>query len=114
MHGTLIVYIPNGEELNEEELSNAIWYGIGADYLGRRLDDDESISLYNNFIWAMSDVNTGKGSIMDLFEYDLQFPVVVVGERYSVFRSYVEFKAFMDFYGMGLNEYGWEVRDFHF
>ena len=116
MHGKLIVLIPRGDELHMENFYDEIMYGIGADYIGDRMFGSNAESIYERFTTALNSIDTSKMTVRDSMEYDRDYPVVIFDNVFPsiVFRSFVEYKAYCDFYELSFEEYDWQVWDFHF
>lgn len=114
MHGKMIVFIPKGEEGTVDLFYNKILYGIGADYIGRREQGSDAVSIYKRFIEALSSIDTGTMTVKEAVDYDRDYPVVIIDGYPTVFRSFVQYKAYCDSYGLSFKEYDWQVWDFHF
>ena len=118
MHGKLIVFIPKENEMVGnvmDEFYKEIMYGIGADYIGRRIQGDEAESIYEWFKTIVNSIDTDKMTVKESVEYRMDYPVALFEGIYpTVFRSFVEYKAYCDSYGLGVEEYDWQVWDFHF
>ena len=114
MHGKMIVLIPRGDELHMENFYDEIMYGIGADYIGDRIFGSDAESTYERFTTALNSIDTGTMSVKDSMEYLFDYPVAIIDGYPTVFRSFVQYKAYCDLYGLSFKEYDWQVWDFHF
>ena len=117
MHGRLIVLISKEYEFADtvmDEFYDDIMYGIGADYIGRRIQGDDAESIYERFNTAVNSIDTDKMTVKQSVEYDRDYPVVIIDGYPTVFRSFVQCKAYCDSYGLSFKEYDWQVWDFHF
>lgn len=118
MHGKVIVLIPKENEMVGnvmDEFYDEIMYGISADYIGRRMHGEIAESIYQNFTNALSNIDTETMSVKKAMEYRMDYPVALFeGMCPTVFRSFVEYKAYCDLYGLSFKEYDWQVWDFHF
>ena len=114
MHGIMIVLIPTGEEHTVDDFHDEIMYGIGADYIGDRILGCDAESIYERFKTAVNSIDTETMSVKASVEYDRDYPVVIIDGYPTVFRSFVQYKAYCDSYGLWFGEYDWQVWDFHF
>lgn len=116
MHGKMIVLIPRGEEKTVDYIYDEILYGIGADYIGDRIFGGDAESTYERFTTALNSIDTSEMTVKQAMEYDRDYPVVIFDSVFQsmVFRSFVQYKAYCDFYELSFEEYEWQVWDFHF
>lgn len=118
MHGKLIVFIPREYEMADtviDDFYKEILYGLGADYIGRRIHGNDAISIYNWFTNLLSSIDTEAMSVKEAVDYRFDYPVALFEDMYpTVFRSFVEYKAYCDSYGLSVEGYEWQVWDFHF
>ena len=118
MHGRLIIFIPKEKEIVGnvmDEFYDEIMYGISPDYIGRRMHGEIAESIYQNFTNALSNIDTETMSVKKAMEYRMDYPVALFEGMYpTVFRSFVEYKAYCDLYGLSVEGYEWQVWDFHF
>ena len=114
MHGRLIVLLPKGEEKKVEDFYEVILNGIGADYIGDRIFGSDAESTYERFTTALNSIDTGTMSVKDSMEYLFDYPVAIIDGYPTVFRSFVEYKAYCDLYGLWFGDYDWQIWDFHF
>ena len=114
MHGRLIVLLPKGEEKKVEDFYEVILNGIGADYIGDRIYGNEAESIYERFTTALNSIDTSEMTVKESVEYDRDYPVVIIDGYPTVFRSFVQYKAYCDLYGLWFGDYDWQVWDFHF
>lgn len=118
MHGKLIVLIPKEYEMADtvmDDFYKEILYGLGVDYIGERIRGNEAESIYELFKALSSSIDTETMTVKDSMDYRFDYPVVIFDDMYpTVFRSFVEYKAYCDLYGLSVEEYDWQVWDFHF
>ena len=119
MHGKLIVLIPKEYEYADtvmDDFYKEILYGLGVDYIGRRICGNEAESIYELFNKALSSIDTSTMTVKDSMDYRLDYPVVIFDSVFpsTVLRSFVEYKAYCDSYELCFKEYDWQVWDFHF
>ena len=119
MHRKLIVFIPKEYEMADtvmDDFYKEILYGLGVDYIGRRIQGKEAESIYEWFNKLLSSINTETMTVKDSMDYRFDYPVVIFDDVFpsTMFRSFVEYKAYCDSYGLSFKEYDWQVWDFHF
>lgn len=118
MHGKLIVLIPKEYEYADtvmDDFYKEILYGLGVDYIGKRIRGNEAESIYELFKALSSSIDTETMTVKDSMDYRFDYPVVIFDDMYpTVFRSFVEYKAYCDSYNLSFKEYDWQVWDFHF
>ena len=119
MHGNLIVFIPKEYEMADtvmDDFYKEILYGLGVDYIGRRIRGNEAESIYEMFNKALSSIDTETMTVKDSMDYRFDYPVVIFDDVFpcTVLRSFVEYKAYCDSYYLSFKEYDWQVWDFHF
>ena len=119
MHGKLIVLIPKEYEMADtvmDDFYKEILYGLGADYIGKRIYGDEAESIYKLFNALLNSIDTGTMTVLDSMDYRLDYPVAIIDSVSPpiVLRSFVEYKAYCDSYELCFKEYDWQVWDFHF
>ena len=114
MHGRMIVLTCNGEEKGVNDLYDEIMFGIGADGIGDRIYGNEAESVYERFNTALNSIDTETMTVKESVEYDRDYPVVIIDGYPTVFRSFVQYKAYCDSYGLWFGDYDWQVWDFHF
>ena len=119
MHGRLIVLIPKEYEMADtvmDDFYKEIMYGLGVDYIGRRICGNEAESIYELFNKALSSIDTSTMTVKDSMDYRFDYPVVIFDDVFpcTVLRSFVEYKAYCDSYYQSFKEYDWQVWDFHF
>ena len=114
MHGRLIVLLPKGEEKKVEDFYDEIMYGIGADYIGDRIFGSDAESTYERFTTALNSIDTGTMTVRDSVEYRKDYPVAIIDGWPETFRSFVQYKAYCDSYGLWFGDYDWQIWDFHF
>lgn len=119
MHGKLIVLIPKEYEYADKVMDDfykEILYGLGADYIGRRIYGDEAESIYEMFNKELSRIDTSAMTVLDSMDYRFDYPVAIFDGLFpsTVLRSFVEYKAYCDSCNISFKEYDWQVWDFHF
>ena len=119
MHGSMIVFIPKEYEMADtvmDDFYKEILYGLGVDYIGRRIRGNEAKTIYELFNKALSSIDTRTMAILDSIDYRMDYPVVIFDDAFpsTMFKSFVEYKAYCDSYGLSFKDYDWQVWDFHF
>ena len=119
MHRKLIVFIPKEYEMADtvmDDFYKEILYGLGVDYIGRRIQGKEAESIYEWFNKLLSSINTETMTVKDSMDYRFDYPVVIFDDVFpsTMFKSFVEYKAYCDSYYQSFKEYDWQVWDFHF
>ena len=122
MHGRMIVFISHDDENSVKNCYDEIIHKIGADYIGERLYGDEAMATFERFKNAMATIDVNTLTVKDAVEFNLDYPVVILdGGGFEAFRSFVEFKAYCEYwkdrykYDYGyLYGFEWQVWDFHF
>ena len=114
MHGKMIVIIPNGEKKKVADFYEEILNGIGADYIGDRILGGDAESIYERFNTALNSIDTETMSVKASLEYARDYPVAIIDGGPVVFRSFVQYKAYCDSYGLWFGDYDWQVWDFHY
>ena len=118
MHGSMIVLTNKDYDKSIRDYRYEVCAVLDVDYIGEKIEGDVKKSLIDNLNYRISHEDTFETSVYDAVRLHHIFPVVVIDRSLYAFRTYIEFKAYDEYFGMEwLNNqdlYEVDVYDFHY